>query len=225
MSTVSAIVSAYFAKDYLNNRIINLFGAKGVDVEPIVVCQAGSDEDMIASRYDVKVIRTLDIPTVGKAWNMGIRESTGDYITTANSDDRYLIGGLKRMVEVLDEHEEIGLVFAQVDIDDGHEVVPWKRIDNKTGEIEDILAVLKRRCIVGPMPIWRKSIHDEVGLFDEKFVVASDYDMWLRMAGEGVRFYYINESCGVYMKRWNSLEHRHPIETRTESQEIRKVWA
>jgi hypothetical protein len=90
--------------------------------------------------------------------------------------------------------------------------------------VDNMLTVLKRRCIVGPMPLWRKSIHEEVGLFDESLVVASDYDMWLRMANDSVGFYYIDESCGVYVKRWNSLEHRHPVETRMESQQVRAVF-
>ena len=224
MPKVSALVSAYFAKGFLDARLTNLYGAaKRVDMEIIVICQAGSDEDIIASKYDLRVIRTLNIPTIGAAWNMGISVATGEYLTTANTDDRYMIGGLERMVNVLDGRDDIGLVFTQVDLDDGHRVYPWKRIMYPEGEVKNILNVLKGRCIIGPMPLWRRAIHDEVGLFDEKMKVASDYAMWLNMAKAGVKYYYIDESCGVYMKRWDSLEHRNPFAARMETRHIKEA--
>ena len=218
MSKVSALVSAYYAEDYIQQRLINLYGQmKKVDLEIVVVCQEGSPEYELVKDYNLKLITTPDIPTIGRAWNMAIKASTGDYLTTANTDDRYKIDGLKRMVEVLDERPEIGLVFAQVDIDNGEQTYPWQRINNDTGEVEDIREVLKRRCIIGPMPLWRKWIHDRVGLFNEEYTVACDYDMWLRMAKDDIRFYYIAESMGVYLQRQDSLEHRNPAACRQET--------
>ena len=217
MSKVSALVSAYYAEEYIHQRLINLYGQKGVDLEIIVVCQEGSSEYHAVKGFNLKTITTPDVPTIGKAWNLAIEAATGDYLTTANTDDRYLIGGLKQMVSALDEHPEIGLVFAQVDIDDGENQYPWQRINNDTGEVEDIAKVLERRCIIGPMPLWRKSLHDRVGMFNELYTVACDYDMWRRMAEDGVRFYYIAESTGVYMKRMDSLEHRNPAACRQET--------
>ena len=182
----------------------------------IVVAQKGSKEETIASQYGLKVVPTKNIPSIGKAWNIAIEHATGDYLTTANCDDRYLIGGLKRMAEVLDNNPDVGLVFSQVDIDDGENQFPWQRINNDTGEVEDIRKVLETRCIIGPMPMWRKSLHNQIGLFNEVYTVASDYDMWRRMA-EVTKFYYIAESMGVYMKRADSLEHRNPGACRLET--------
>jgi cellulose synthase/poly-beta-1,6-N-acetylglucosamine synthase-like glycosyltransferase len=220
MTKVSALVSAYHAEKYIQQRLINLYGQKGVDVEVIVVCQNGSAEHHLIADYDLTLITTPDIPTIGKAWNMAIEASTGDYLTTANTDDRYKIGGLKRMVDTLDEHPEIGLVFAQVDIDDGERQYPWQRINNDTGEVENIRQVLESRCIVGPMPLWKKWTHDRVGMFNEFYTVACDYDLWRRMAEADVRFYYIAESMGVYLRRPDSLEHRNPIACRQETRMV-----
>ena len=225
MSKVSLLVSAYYAKDFLDRRLTNIFGAKKVDKEIIVVCQGGSIEDDIASKYNVKMIRTPDIPPIGRAWNLGIQAAEGDYLITANTDDRFNIGGLEAMVEILDNHPEAGLVFSQVDIDDGKYQYPWKRIVSSTGFIDNIFEVLQQRCIIGPMPLWRRSIHAEIGWFDDEYIVACDYDMWLRMASHGIKFYYYDESCGVYARRYDSLEHRHPVETAEESKQIKERWA
>lgn len=215
---ITALVSAYYAHPFLEGRLENL--AQVRDCETIVVCRMGSVEDQIASAFDVQVIATPDIPTIGAAWNIAIQYATGDYLTTANCDDRFHIGGLEYMAATLDEQPEMGLVFSQVDITDGSHVVPWRRIENYTGEVKNIKFILKQKCIIGAMPLWRKSIHDTVGLFREDYLVASDYDMWRRMAKANVRFYYIAESCGIYHRRMDSLEHRNREACRTETREV-----
>ncbi len=202
MPKISCLVSAYYAEEFMHQRLINLYGQK-VDLEIIVVAQKDSKEETIASQYNLKVVPTLNIPSIGEAWNLAMEHATGDYLTTANTDDRYTVGGLARMVDVLEQKPEIDLVFSQVDIDTAGSIKAWQRIENPTGEV-DILPTLKQRCIIGPMPVWRNN-----GMrFDEGYTVASDYDMWLRMAKAGMRFYYIAESCGVYVQRPDSLEYR-----------------
>jgi cellulose synthase/poly-beta-1,6-N-acetylglucosamine synthase-like glycosyltransferase len=221
MSKVSALVSAYFAESYLDMRLTNLYGAENVDLQIIVVAQKGSQEEAIASQYALTLVTTPDIPPIGKAWNLAIEQAEGDYLVTANTDDRFLIGGLKTLADTLDEHPEIGLVFSQSLMDTGVETYPWKRIDNDTGEIDGITAMLEKACFIGPMPLWRKAIHDEVGYFNEAYTVASDYDMWLRMARAGVRFWYLDEPTGVYLRRGNSLEHRNLALGKLEATEVR----
>lgn len=221
MPKVSALISAYHGAQWLERRIENLF-AEDVPVEVVVVCQQGSAEDKIARRYAVKIIRTDDIPTIGEAWNIAIQHASGDYLTTANCDDLFYPGGLTRMADILTGHDGIGLVFAPVDVDDSKAIFPWKRIGNPTGEVEKIRDVLERRCIIGPMPLWRASIHDQVGMFREDLIVSCDYDMWLRMARAGLRFYYINEALGVYLKRDDSLEHRNKSVIPEEHKEVCK---
>lgn len=221
MSKVSALVSAYYADRFLDGRLINLYGAKGVDLQIIVVAQRGSREEAIAAGYSLELVTTPDIPPIGEAWNLAIEHAEGDYLITANTDDRFAICGLAKMVDVLDQHPDIGLVFSQVDIDDGENTYPWRRIDNPTGEVANIRSIIERRCIVGAMPLWRKSIHDEIGYFDETYKVAADYDMWLRMVRADVRFWYIAESCGVYAKRSDSLEHRNKALLPSENRLVR----
>jgi cellulose synthase/poly-beta-1,6-N-acetylglucosamine synthase-like glycosyltransferase len=160
---------------------------------------------VIASDFAVTMVRTPNIPPIGEAWNLAIQQAEGDYLTTANTDDRFIIDGLETMVQSLDDNPDIGLVFSQVLLDTGVEMYPWKRIDNHTGEITNIKAMLERACFIGPMPLWKKAVHDKVGLFNQDYTVASDYDMWLRMAKAVIRFWYIDQPTGVYLRRPDSL--------------------
>ena len=56
MSKVSALVSAYYCEEYLDARIINLYG-QGVDLQIIVAAQKGTKEEAIASQYALTLLR------------------------------------------------------------------------------------------------------------------------------------------------------------------------
>jgi hypothetical protein len=47
-------------------------------------------------------------------------------------------------------------------------------------------------------PMWKKTIHDKHGLFDEKYRSAGDWEMWLRSASNGSKFKKINDVLGLY---------------------------
>ena len=47
-------------------------------------------------------------------------------------------------------------------------------------------------------PMWRKSLHDRAGNFDESFRSAGDWEMWLRAASKGIKFKKINDVLGLY---------------------------
>lgn len=218
MNKVSALVSAYYCAGYLEERIANL-----ADCEIIVVCKNNSPEYWIAKQYkDVKLIITPDVPTIGKAWNEAARLATGNYLVTANADDAFLPGGLEEMARVLDDNPQVGLVFSDVMRRDGANSVHWKRTNFPEGEVDaDALREeLSRRSFIGPMPMWRKELHEKLGYFDERMIVSCDYDMWRRMAENGVGFWYIPRALGEYLYRDDSLEHRNIAAMRKEMEQL-----
>jgi hypothetical protein len=46
--------------------------------------------------------------------------------------------------------------------------------------------------------MWRKSLHDKFGYFEEKYRSASDWEFWLRCAFGGSKFYKLNKPLGLY---------------------------
>jgi len=47
-------------------------------------------------------------------------------------------------------------------------------------------------------PMWRRALHDEVGMFDAGFRSAGDYDFWLRCVTAGKTFYKVNDPHVIY---------------------------
>lgn len=210
---VSAIVSAYYAEKYLDARIRNLV-IQQPRPEVVAVCQRGSKEEYILNsmreNVDVYVV-TDDIPTVYAAWNMGIKQASGDYITNANCDDRLYPSALAALSSVLYKNKDIAVAYADVDIVEQIGGSPVGRYTWKEGG----LAELMEGCFLGPMPLWRKSLHEKYGMFDAEMHSAGDYEFWLRLAAGGEKFFHIKQPFGAYLKRKDSVEHR---------EELRSVW-
>jgi len=215
MKTISAIVSAYYAKDFIRERLDNLFRMNPTP-EIIVVCQKGSPEFYIAKEYaslddeekdGIILITTPEIPTIYAAWNMAIKASNCDYITNANCDDHTYLDSYAIMSNFLENNPDIGVVY-------GNDYVKTIVDDEPRYELhergETDLNILKTKCLVGPMPMWRKSLHDQLGYFSDKFQVCGDYEFWLRLAVNGVKFHHLDRPIGIYNKRVESAEHRQP---------------
>jgi hypothetical protein len=47
-------------------------------------------------------------------------------------------------------------------------------------------------------PMWRRRVHDEVGLFDETFRSAGDFDLWVRAFIKGSKFLKMGEIHASY---------------------------
>ncbi len=220
MSTVTALVSAYYAEKYLDARLKNLEKLLPTP-EIMVICKSKSMEELIIKSHGkywryINVISTDDIPTIYDAWNVGIGYSSSDYLISANCDDLFYPQGLNVMSKYLDTHPEIDLVYGDCDmrVNDVLGIIPWKRGDS------DLEHGINR---IGAMPLWRRSLHDRFGMFDESMIVSGDYDFWLRCHKGGAKFHHLNETVGLYWKRADSLEHRNKAARKLEDARIETV--
>jgi len=219
MTKLTGLLSTYYDLDLLHGRLANL-NKQDVDMEVVVIAEQGSfeiavtqDWSTLQPRYVFKFIETDGIPTLYDAWNQGIAIAEGEYLTNINTDDRLYPGALQKMIDVLDSDPEIGVVYPDVDRVDEIDGQPFGQFTWAEGDID----VLLRGCFLGPMPMWRKSLHDEHGLFDPDMHSCGDYDFWLRIANAGVKMKRIAEPLGAYFDRPQSIEHREPIRTTWET--------
>jgi len=66
----------------------------------------------------------------------------------------------------------------------------------------------------GPMPMWRKRLHEKVGFFDEvNHDFSDDWDLWLRAVNNNCVFKKVEQVVGLYMEggrsQWeNNVEQR-----------------
>jgi len=61
-------------------------------------------------------------------------------------------------------------------------------------------------CCVGSQPMWRKSLHTELGYFDDTLTCAGDWDFWLRISSK-YKFKHIPKFLGLYYYNEDGIEH------------------
>lgn len=222
---VSAIVSAYYAEPFLRGRLDNLLSQTLIP-EIVAVCHEGSPEQTILSEYTHPNVRQVlfpedaRIPNVYEAWNAGIVAAQGEYLTSANSDDRHNEDALEKAVKVLDRNPKVDAVYFDLAAVKEVDGLPFTFFTWGEGGIEQLL----QGCFLGPMPVWRKSLHEKYGLFNPAFRIAGDYEFWLRIAYQKARFLHIPEVLGFYTDRKDSVEHREDVRALWETARARALY-
>jgi len=74
-------------------------------------------------------------------------------------------------------------------------------------------------------PMWRKSLHKEVGYFDTSFKSAGDYDFWMRCLLAGKTFYKLNDAHVVYYQNPEGISTRPDTKGVQEGRRIFKTYA
>ena len=132
--------------------------------------------------------------------NTAIRNGTSPYITIANTDDRKRTDSIERHYLELELNPDIDLVYAPSLLsrkpNDTYELQSCDSI-YPCYEFAGIDGLLKHNS-PHSNPMWRRSMHDKNGLFDETLKSCSDSDMWMRAVLSGSKFKMIPEILGLY---------------------------
>lgn len=215
---VSVIIPAYNASKFIREAIDSVLNQTYKDYEIIVVDgRDGSADDtreIIAEYGDAVRYFHQENTGLSNARNKGILNSKGEYIAFLDSDDFWFENKLALQVEFLDRHRDVGLVFSDswceacgdVNIWDQHFV--GRRFFQKTkppsGEV--FFQLFCANFIPVLTVVVRKECLSKVGLFNEEYNSAEDYDLWLRVS-RAFKVHYIDEPLAAYRIRGDSLVH------------------
>ena len=165
----------------------------------------GNEEEVILEykeKYpDNIVYRKLDKdPGIYGVWNMGVEMATGEYLTNANLDDRKSSSSLEVHAKSLFSNPDVDLVYADMLITDKANETWEQNSSNgrKYNFPEFSFDNLKMVNMPHASPLWRASLHEKYGKFDEKYGSAGDWEMWLRAASQGSKFKKIESILGLY---------------------------
>lgn len=117
---------------------------------------------------------------VASARNLGIKQSTCDWIALLDSDDEWEPTKLEKQMAFLEKLPELQAIHTgERWIRNGNEVTPPAYLDKSS----DLLWERSlRHCLICPSSVLiHSSVFETVGLFDEKLSVCEDYDFWLRL--------------------------------------------
>lgn len=211
---VTAIVSTYASERFIRGCMDDLIAQTIFHQLEILVIDSGSPEgeSLIVKEYinlypeNIRLVRTEREPLY-VAWNRAIGLAHGKYLTNANTDDRHRHDSFEQLVRVLESKASVALAFTNHYISYS-ENETFEGCERRKASIRRWPSYTQKdlimRCITGSQPMWRKELHDEIGLFDTRYKIAADYDMWLRIA-TNYDLYRLDDVCGVFYDSPNTI--------------------
>ena len=176
MAAVSVIIPTFNRASKVGRAISSVLS----DYEILVVDDGSTDRTssvLMSFRSSVRVITHSHQTGVSAARNTGLKSSTCPFVAFLDSDDYWLPEKLAVQLAFFVEHQEAVACQTQEKwIRNGLPVNPKKKHLKPSG---DIFSRSLKLCLVSPSAVMlKRSLLEEVGLFDETFPWCEDYDLW-----------------------------------------------
>ena len=208
MTKVSTITPCYNMSKYMKGFLDNLSTQTHKDLEIVLDHNDPSDEEVkLVEKYNQQYdnilhIKVEGVDPIGTSMNRCIEYATGDYLCIWNVDDLRTPDSIEIMAKVLDDNPDIDLVYGNYVI-----VSKFGDTNGQFVDVEPHIPELKEGMILGPFFMFRKSLIEKSGLFDEQLIQGPDYDLALRLVRNGKAHfmpdnlgYYLNEGLGMSTK-------------------------
>jgi hypothetical protein len=223
---VSVVIVSWNARDYLAQCLESLTPETcSYPLEVIVVDNHSSDgsPEMVAQKFPhVRLIRKAENLGFAKANNIGIRESSGQYVALINSDVKVLKDCLTRLVDFAAAHPDVGMIGPRVIGGDGNLQRSCKGFPTVWNMACRALALdaMFPRCkwfggyllnywkhdtqeavdiLSGCFWLARKDALDRVGLLDESFFMyGEDMDWCKRFWDAGWKLMFVPSAAAIH---------------------------
>ena len=198
-SQVTVIVSLYDASRFLESFLCNVKEQSLFSEAQFIFISSLTSEhdktilDQFCSYYsNCKVSHSEVKLSIYESWNLALQYSTSSLITNMNVDDIRSPDSLYLQVKFMNNNPNVDVGFQDFFVF-RDEVSSWDYIKeaNELVSLDEVNFVdMAWRGINSPhhAPIWRKSLHDELGFFNTEYVSAADYEFWLRALLKGKVF-------------------------------------
>lgn len=184
----------------------------------------------------VKLIENSTNIGFARANNQAIRQANGRYILTLNPDTLFLDDSLKRMMDFIDNHPEIGMIGPKLLNSDKKTIQYWcaRKLPNPFDVFFEYTKLHKLfphnrlfgrhlmsywdhndsrtvECISGACMLIRKEVLEKVGLFDENYpLYTEDTDLCHRINLTSWKIFYLAEAKLVHIGGQSTSKMRGP---------------
>ena len=181
-SSISVVIPTYNRSNLLKRALSSVVN-QTYPAHQIIVVDDGSDEslsDSLRNLFPSVQFLRQENKGVASARNLGIKQSTGNWIALLDSDDEWEPRKLAKQMAFLEKSPELRAIHTEERwIRNGNEVTPPAYLDKSSHLLWERSL---RHCLICPSSVMiHRSVFETVGLFDEKLTVCEDYDFWLRL--------------------------------------------
>jgi glycosyltransferase involved in cell wall biosynthesis/predicted SAM-dependent methyltransferase len=212
---VSVVMASYNHEPYVADAINSVLAQTFQDFEFVITDDGSSDGTArVIEGFSDPRIKFNPLPKnkgACFATNDAIGRAQGQYIAILNSDDEFLLDKLQKQVDFLDANPSIGAVFAYPEMMNQHGVTfaPQDQaqhngifIEHNRTQVEWLQRLFHFNCLCHPTIMIRKSVYNEVGLYNPSLRVLPDYEMWVKVTQK--TNIHIMEEPLIRMRRFDS---------------------
>ena len=207
---VSVITSTYNYGRYLAGAVESVLGQSMGDLEMIVIDDGSTDNtaEVVRPYLADGRVRYYRLNHLGHAAakNVGIGLARAPLLAFLDADDLWLPTKLERQVALFRADPTLGVVYSRsLLIDETGRELEKKQPPLFRGDVLDELFCNNFVCFSSA--VVRAAVFHTVGLFDEALPLATDYDLWLRVALH-YRFDFVDEPLVKYRTGHANLSRR-----------------
>ena len=170
---VSAIVPVYNGENFLARAINNILSQQYQPLEIIIIDDGSTDNTAnIAKQYPDIIYHYQENAGPSAARNRGIKLAKGNVIAFLDVDDLWSDHKLAIQLQCLKENPNVEIVQGLIQ--------KVKYLELETGEILSSHYYEPYQYILLGSSIYRSSIFEKVGLFDESMMYGEDVDWYIR---------------------------------------------
>ena len=199
---VATIVITTYNRALMLPHAIESAKKAAANAEVIVVddCSTDDTSDVCAKIAGVRYIRLNANRGLAHARNVGISESSSEFIAFLDDDDLRLPNSIDKQLRAIAVDENIALCYGQALIGDARRQLPTGEIYPLKCPQGDIFwELLEDNFIPMPTVLARKSSLRTAGGFNTDLKLIEDWDMWLRLS-EHFRVTAVAEPVAIHRK-------------------------
>jgi len=178
---ISVITPSYNQGKYIEQTILSVINQKYKNFEYIIIDGGSNDNTIdIIKKYENHITFWTTQKDNGQAHaiNKGLNIASGDIVCWINSDDMLCDDTLQFVAEFFTNNPQVDLIYGNViqmyqdNTDKNYVYIP-----NEFHPVD----FLSRVAIHQPAVFWRKKLHEQIGMLDERLHFLMDYDLWIRI--------------------------------------------
>jgi glycosyltransferase involved in cell wall biosynthesis len=202
---ISVLSSLYNCEEFLPGFFEALRKIEGKErLEVLLLHNEPREAELsIMSRFlsEMNFVRHIIIPereSLYRTWNRGIKMAEGEYITVWNVDDVRFPDSIVRQAAMLDHNPQAAIAYGDIWISNQY-AVPGFEKTNAPAYNQHTYKKFFSEYHISCFQMWRKSIHETIGYYDEQFKCVGDFDFQIRTA---IHFpmVKVDKPLGIYLE-------------------------
>lgn len=193
---VSVIMPTYNHAPFVVEAIESVLAQEGVALELLIEDDGSSDgtADAVRSVQDPRISFRAKERNEGAGVTVNglISRARGEFVALINSDDVWLgRDKLARQVELLQSRPEVAATFGRAEFIDGagqripmDQAYPGRIFEQENRPRAQWLRhfFLYGNCLCHPTILIRRSVYQQLGMYDNRLRQLPDFDLWIRVA-------------------------------------------